>query len=143
MYELMELTQTVSGSSEKTTDYLKRYAYLPYSNYYLSGSIYLETQHEEALNERLQELRDQWLADTRIVSSSHQIFDSPSYQKIIGFGWEALPFIISDLKQNDNHWFQALSEITGEDPIQPEHYGFINLMKEDWLSWADEHLEEL
>ena len=36
------------------------------------------------------------------------------------------PFITND----------ALKKITGKNPVNPEHYGIITKMKEDWIAWA-------
>jgi hypothetical protein len=86
-------------------------------------------------------LVDQWHEERGSTSSTTKIVMCPSYQKIIGMGEKALPFIFGDMAENHNrpdHWFWALSMITGADPIPVEIYGQHRAMSKVWLSWAEE-----
>ncbi len=65
--------------------------------------------------------------------------DLPAYQKIIKMGRAALPLILADLQREPDHWFIALGSITGECPIPPDAYGYIDRMAEAWLKWGREH----
>lgn len=80
-------------------------------------------------------LTNMWLDETKF--SSHMVDDSnESYKKIIEMGKKTLPWILNDMKNNHHHWFVALNLITGENPINPEHAGYMQKMIEDWLEWA-------
>lgn len=86
--------------------------------------------------ERFAELTRDWKEKKRFLSSVSQIAMLPSYQRIIGMGPLALPFIFLELEQEPDHWFWALASITGEDPVPPEHRGKIGLMAQAWLGWG-------
>lgn len=81
-------------------------------------------------------LKDKWKSETLYFSSSSHIFNNSAYLEIIGLGKKSIPWIIRELKKTNDHWFYALKKITGKNPVNPEHYGIINKMKEDWIEWA-------
>ncbi|HZT40925.1 MAG TPA: hypothetical protein VFA07_01985 [Chthonomonadaceae bacterium] len=97
------------------------------------------TQTEETtLRKRFEELTAQWRAATRFLSSTTAIAMHPAYQQIIGMGPAALPFILRELDQGSDHWYWALSCITGANPVPPEQKGQHQKMREAWLQWARE-----
>lgn len=52
-------------------------------------------------------------------------------------GESAIPLLIDELAREPDHWFVALSAITGkEDVIQPNDEGDLEKMTEAWLTWA-------
>src|ERR1700733_8715969 len=60
------------------------------------------TGHQEAnliLEKEFNELAAQWYQETRKLSLANQIVLHPAYQKIIGMGRDALPFIFRELKK--------------------------------------------
>ncbi len=81
-------------------------------------------------------LADEWRRETRHLSSDHQIAAHPAYQRIIGMGEKALPFILLQLQTRLDHWFWALTAITGESPVPREEVGRLPLMRERWLDWG-------
>jgi hypothetical protein len=81
-------------------------------------------------------LAEQWREDTKTASSITDIALNPAYQRIIGMGPVAIPFILRRLQKEPEHWFWALRSITGADPVQPEQRGKIRLMSEAWCNWA-------
>lgn len=83
-------------------------------------------------------LKDQWEAETSILSSDTEIAMHPAYQQIIGMGTNAIPLILSEMKKKPGHWFWALKSITGEDPVLPEQRGRVKEMTEAWLRWGRE-----
>lgn len=96
-----------------------------------------------ALQERLHEaqcsfskLACQWKQDTRSVPSARTIAMHPAYQKIMVMGKTALPFILHDLQQDENHWFWALSYIADENPVPPESRGKVHEMAAAWIDWG-------
>lgn len=85
---------------------------------------------------RFYTLLQQWSNETGNQSLMIHKVMHPSYQKIIGMGAQALPFIFSELQRNPDHWFWALKAITGVDPVSPSNRGKISNMVQDWLEWA-------
>jgi len=91
---------------------------------------------EAALEQQFQTLADKWRAETGHLSSTTKIVLHPTYQRIIGLGPIAIGAILRDLRQTYDHWFWALSAITGENPIKPEDAGDIEKMVEVWVKWG-------
>jgi len=62
----------------------------------------------------------------------------PSYLRIISWGWDAVPHILAELQSSDDagHWFEALHQITGADPVQSKDRGNIRKMAEAWIQWG-------
>lgn len=87
------------------------------------------------MKQKFEELKNAWLDETKFMSNSDQIVSNSNYLSIINMGKDAIPHIIADWLTSDNHWFVALISITGENPIEPEHRGYIKKMKEDWFGW--------
>jgi hypothetical protein len=58
----------------------------------------------------------------------------PAYQKIIGMGWDAVPFILNEMQQRGGHWLWALYAITDEDPA-PQDATFREAVQA-WLEWG-------
>ncbi len=54
-------------------------------------------------------------------------------------GSSVLPNIFTELKNNGGHWFYALREITGTNPVERISMGNIKSMTRAWLEWAKEH----
>jgi hypothetical protein len=60
----------------------------------------------------------------------------PSYQKIIGMGWAAVPLMLEDLKNEPRHWFWALRAITDVNPVPPQDAGNVRKMADAWVKWG-------
>jgi hypothetical protein len=86
--------------------------------------------------QRFHELAAAWRSATAYLSSPTDMAIQPAYQQIIGMGYEAVPFILAELRDHPDHWFWALKAITGVDPVQPEHRGKIAEMAEAWIRWG-------
>lgn len=80
-----------------------------------------------------------WKANTAHFSSLTKIVLDPAYQRIIGMGAPAIPLLLAELKSAPDHWFWALSAITGEDPVLPHQRGKLNLMAAAWIEWGKRH----
>jgi hypothetical protein len=63
---------------------------------------------------------------------------SPAYQQIIRMGHVVVPLILKELKERPDHWFVALSAITGADPIRAGDRGRLEKMTSAWLDWGRE-----
>ena len=91
---------------------------------------------QQTLRARFDELAAEWAQETRFQSSTTAIAIHPAYQRIIGMGPAALPFILDRLSQRTEQWFWALGAITGEDPTDPADSGKVEAMSEAWLRWG-------
>ena len=91
---------------------------------------------EPADRERFLKLADQWEYETVLLSSTDQITEHPAYQEIVGMGEPVVPLILDRMKSQGGHWFHALHDITGADPVSPDDRGNITAMQEAWLNWA-------
>jgi hypothetical protein len=78
----------------------------------------------------------QWKDDTISLSSIEEMALHPAYQRIIGMGPAALPWIFKELETEPDYWFWALRAITGQDPVQPSDRGRLAEMTNAWLNWA-------
>lgn len=80
----------------------------------------------------------QWKQETRVSSSMHQIVLNKAYQRIIGLGMDALPFIFVEYQNNGGHWHNALEAITGENPVLEDSIGRAGKIRDAWINWAKE-----
>jgi hypothetical protein len=87
---------------------------------------------------RFRTLADEWKRETKFVSAPNQMFLVPSYQRIIGLGPAAIPLILRELQQEPNHWFWALTALTGDNPVRPEDLGNVRAMRRAWTEWGRE-----
>ncbi len=87
-------------------------------------------------------LMKQWRNEQNPLSSN--AWDNvliPAYQRIIGMGTDAVPFILQELryeleKGEPYDWFLALWAITGENPVPVESRGKVKEMAKAWLEWG-------
>jgi hypothetical protein len=70
------------------------------------------------------------------TSSARELAMHPAYQRIIGMGKRVVPFILRELHREPDHWFWALTAITGIDPVPKEARGRIDQMAKIWLEWG-------
>lgn len=85
---------------------------------------------------RFERLRDEWKQQSQYLSNTTQMAMLRSYQQIIGAGPEVLPFLLSELAREPDHWFWALEAITGQNPVPEDAVGNLAAMSEAWLSWG-------
>ena len=95
-------------------------------------------QEQNKIEIKFRSLVREWKRETAFTSSVTGIATNPAYQQIIGMGPKVLPLILKELEQNPDHWFWALTAITGVDPIFPHHRGILSEMTADWLNWGRE-----
>lgn len=75
-----------------------------------------------------------WYSETKYLSSP-KMFENKHYRNIISLGIIVVPSIIKKLKEEPAHLFEALVEITGQDPVPESHWGDAEQMAQDWISW--------
>ena len=83
------------------------------------------------------EYYDKWYNETKYLSSS-KMFENKNYRDINSLGINVVPSIIKKLKEEPVHLFEALVEITGKDPVPENHWGDVDQMARDWISWWEE-----
>ena len=108
---------------------------------FMGQSVFIREMYNQQLSKKFELYSGIWKTETMFSSNSSEITNNAAYRYIIGLGKDMIPFIIQDLKQSENHWFYALELLTGENPIKTEHRGIINLMKSDWLNWAEQNIQ--
>jgi hypothetical protein len=86
--------------------------------------------------ERFKNLAAEWKQKSRHMSNTAQMAMLRPYQRIIGMGELALPYILEELRNEPDQWFWALEAITEESPVPPEACGRVQLMAEAWLEWG-------
>lgn len=84
-------------------------------------------------------LRDEWKSQRRHEPSTMKSVLLPAYQKIIGMGPAAIPFLFQELESNLDNWFWALMAITEDDPVHESIRGDGAAMAQAWLNWGKEH----
>ena len=85
------------------------------------------------------ELAQEWQQATRFLSYLTDMTSHPAYQRIIGMGKAAVPFLLERLRRKPDHWFWALKSITGVDPANDDARGDLNAMSQAWLDWGRQH----
>lgn len=103
------------------------------------NSVLISDRIENQEFKHFLKLKDKWKSETLYYSSSSHIFNNSAYKEIIALGSKSIPWIIRELKKTNDHWFFALKKISGENPVNPNHYGLITKMKEDWIEWAQKN----
>ncbi len=83
------------------------------------------------------ELADQWIQETSGCPRIKDRMSHPAYLKIINWGHEVIPYILTELqKAEPDHWFEALYQITHNDPVSPKDRGNVKKMADAWLKWG-------
>lgn len=90
------------------------------------------TQRE--IGDKFNRLASQWLRETEYISSIKKACMHPAYQRIIGMGPDALPYLLRELESNPDHWFWALEAIAEDDPAQSEDT--FDGAARAWLNWG-------
>jgi hypothetical protein len=81
-------------------------------------------------------LAEKWKRETSIVSSVSKKVRHPAYREIIKLGPKAVPLILAELSSRPDHWFSALEEITGENPVAPTDKKSLPKAVQAWVTWG-------
>ena len=92
---------------------------------------------EPADRERFEALADEWEEETFFLSRSDLAIAHPLHREIIKLGQPVVPLILERMRSQGGHWFEALEQITGADPVSPADYGNIAAMQNSWLQWGE------
>jgi len=85
---------------------------------------------------KFNDLFKKWKNETKYLSSPTKIEQNSNYQQIIGMGKKVVPLILKQLEAEPDYLFNALRELTGEDPVNSEDWGNLNKMTLAWLDWG-------
>ena len=81
-------------------------------------------------------LSNSWRKETAMHSSMTKKALHPAYQRIIGMGPAAIPFIIREMKRKPGHWFWALDAVTqGENPAKDSET--LTEATRAWIAWGE------
>src|SRR5438552_12230182 len=86
------------------------------------------TRPTETVDERFRRLTAAWHDGVAHHSSTSIRNNHPAYHEIIRMGPEVVPLMLRDMEENHTHWFYALRQITGADPIPASAAGNIPRM---------------
>ena len=92
---------------------------------------------DPATRRRFTELADQWQRETVFLSSTRHVIKHHAHREIVSMGEPAVPLIMERMWAQGGHWFYALRDITGANPIQPADRGKVSAMQEAWLEWGE------
>lgn len=102
------------------------------------AAIQTKPASPETLAQKFDRLADTWQKAVAHHSSTSKRENHPAYKEIIALGPAVIPLLLRDLEKTHRHWFAALAELTGADPIPSEIAGNIPAMIEAWLKWSKE-----
>jgi hypothetical protein len=84
-------------------------------------------------------LEEWWFRETGHLSNLDYAYRHPAYQAVIALGPPVVPILLRELRTKPHWWFEALAEITGEDPMRPEDAGRFDQIAGRWLDWGRAH----
>ena len=90
------------------------------------------------LNARFRSLVTEWKAARGHSSSINAWAKLPAYRAIVELGVAVIPLLMKELEAAPDHWFWALKELSGENPVTPESRGNVAEMAKCWLQWGKE-----
>jgi hypothetical protein len=96
------------------------------------------TRRPQGDAEKFQALAETWRREVQFLSSVTEMVLHSAYQRIIGMGAAVVPHLLRELERRPDHWFWALTAITGADPVKLEDRGKLRKMTEAWLRWGKE-----
>jgi hypothetical protein len=93
----------------------------------------------DELRRRFEQLADDWEQAVAYLSDSTLREAHPAYRAIIALGPAVVPLLLADLERTHRHWFAALAELTGANPVAAEDAGRSRRMAEAWARWGREN----
>jgi len=100
---------------------------------------YLKDVLKENLAEFIRKWMEQWSRETAAHSSMLRRKQHPAYDLIVKSGISAVPLLLDAIQSAPDFWFPLLRDITGVNPVHPDHRGDYQRMADDWLSWGQKN----
>ncbi|MXX01848.1 MAG: hypothetical protein F4Z79_09585 [Acidimicrobiia bacterium] len=85
---------------------------------------------------RFRHLFDVWDKETVMCSFPHQIYNHWAYEKIVGLGEPAIPYMLGELQRGNPDIVRALRTISGESLFQGQGLTTEEIM-DTWLAWGE------
>jgi type I restriction enzyme M protein len=126
-----EITELLKGIADEKAKTVKRL-------HELIMPVVPDISGPEETFESFAALADQWRRETGMYSSISKKLKHPAYQKIIGMGEKVVPYLLEELRERPDHWFEALKTITGQTPVNPSERTDMKLTAKAWLNWGKE-----
>jgi hypothetical protein len=92
-----------------------------------------------AVDRRFKLLSSRWKAEVGMISSVTELARHRDYVEIVRMGWPAVPLILRELQKSPDHWFPALQQITGANPVSQNDRGRVKAMAQAWIRWGREN----
>ncbi len=92
----------------------------------------------QTVDEIFEELAATWKEETMFESSATALIAHPAYLRIVGLGRQVVPLLLKSLDAKPDHWFAALTALTGADPVAASDRGDVARMAEAWVRWGKE-----
>lgn len=86
--------------------------------------------------DRFNTLAMEWLCGMGYGSNPAALTSHPSYKAIVGYGSDAIPFILAQLKRAPSLLSWTLFDITGDNPVKPSEHGNVVKITRAWLKWG-------
>ncbi len=106
----------------------------------VADPIRAETTVPPDLEVRVQRLIAEWRTERGYSASINKWVQLPAYRQIVELGTddpsEIIPLLLRELEQTPDHWFWALKDLTGINPVQADSRGNVLKMAADWLCWG-------
>jgi hypothetical protein len=95
--------------------------------------------HGDAETERtFLALVKEWKSGRGHSSSINKMVRHPAYRQIVAMGKRIVPLLLRELEREPDHWFWALKEITGANPVPAESRAKVAEMAAHWVGWGRE-----
>ena len=103
-------------------------------------AILVVHQSLSSTEEEFNQLASKWKHETRHFSITVRRYANPAYKAILAKKEKAVPFILKELRRDPDRWFDALEEITKENPAKDASTFYEAV--DCWVSWgiANGHL---
>jgi hypothetical protein len=123
-------SEVSSGVSAASTQVLKQW---------LAARQHSTTPLSRAtVGQRFTDLAETWRQERGPDSMVANLVLVPAYQQIIALGQAVVPSILLELARKPDHWFWALTAITGVNPVPEEARGNIRAMANAWITWGEQ-----
>jgi hypothetical protein len=90
----------------------------------------------DTLENKFKKLKNKWNKETAFISNVTEIMENENIQEIVKMGIPVVPLILRSMMLEENFWFKALREITGEDPFDKRFAGNMPAMSYLWIQWG-------
>src|SRR5579863_1934277 len=90
----------------------------------------------EPIEDTFARLAKEWKDAARSLSYPADIKASAGYKELVQLGPSVVPLILQDMDSDPFHWFDVLTDITGEVPFSSEDAGDVERMVEAWKRWG-------